>query len=94
MLTSGNIWHFLLAVRERRRPALENSTEGGLKGGALSTLKAMVVSVGFMATSSAMFSNTPSIAGFSHGAMPLLMLFPSREDAMGVRERGTPNPAD
>jgi amino acid transporter len=47
----------------------------GLKGGALSTLEAMVVSMGFMAPSVAMFFNTPLIAGFAGAAMPLAMLF-------------------
>jgi len=54
---------------------LEGRTEGGLRGGALSTLEAMVVSMGFMAPSVAMFFNTPFIAGFAGGAMPLAMLF-------------------
>lgn len=46
----------------------------GLRGGALSTVEAMVVSMGFMAPSVAMFFNTPFIAGFAGGAMPLTML--------------------
>jgi amino acid transporter len=47
----------------------------GLKGGALTTLEAMVVSMGFMAPSVAMFFNTPFIAQFAGAAMPLSMLF-------------------
>jgi hypothetical protein len=37
----------------------------GLRGGALTTLEAMVVSMGFMAPSAAMFFNTPFIAQFA-----------------------------
>src|SRR5215210_3458311 len=47
----------------------------GLRGGALTTLEAMVVSMGFMAPSVAMFFNTPFIAQFAGAAMPLAMLF-------------------
>ncbi|MDP9411136.1 MAG: APC family permease [Actinomycetota bacterium] len=47
----------------------------GLRGGALTTLEAMIVSMGFMAPSVAMFFNTPFIAGFAGAAMPLSMLF-------------------
>jgi amino acid transporter len=47
----------------------------GLRGGALTTLEAMVVSMGFMAPSVAMFFNTPFIAQFAGAAMPLSMLF-------------------
>jgi len=54
---------------------LEAGPEGTLRGGALSTLEAMVVSMGFMAPSVAMFFNTPFIAGFAGAAMPLAMLF-------------------
>jgi amino acid transporter len=46
----------------------------GLKRGALTTLEAMVVSMGFMAPSVAMFFNTPFIAQFAGAAMPLAML--------------------
>lgn len=46
----------------------------GLKSGALTTLEAMVVSMGFMAPSVAMFFNTPFIAQFAGAAMPLAML--------------------
>ena len=46
----------------------------GLRGGALSTLEAMIVSMGFMAPSVAMFFNTPFIAQFAGAAMPLAML--------------------
>ncbi|HEX2182792.1 MAG TPA: hypothetical protein VHH10_10945 [Rubrobacteraceae bacterium] len=46
----------------------------GLRGGALTTLEAMVVSMGFMAPSVAMFFNTPFIAQFAGAAMPLAML--------------------
>jgi amino acid transporter len=46
----------------------------GLRGGALSTLEAMVVSMGFMAPSVAMFFNTPFIAQFAGAAMPLAMV--------------------
>src|SRR4028119_113299 len=60
--------------RDEGRTLLEGRTEGGLRGGALSTLEAMVVSMGFMAPSVAMFFNTPFIAGFAGGAMPLAML--------------------
>ena len=49
-------------------------SEGNLRGGALSTLEAIVVSMGFMAPSVAMFFNTPFIAGFAGAAMPLAML--------------------
>ena len=49
--------------------------QGGLRGGALTTLEAMVVSMGFMAPSVAMFFNTPFIAQFAGAAMPLSMLF-------------------
>jgi amino acid transporter len=48
--------------------------QGGLKGGALTTLEAMVVSMGFMAPSVAMFFNTPFIAQFAGAAMPLSMM--------------------
>jgi amino acid transporter len=61
-------------IRDEGRTLLEGRTEGGLRGGALSTLEAMVVSMGFMAPSVAMFFNTPFIAGFAGGAMPLAML--------------------
>ena len=61
-------------IRDGGRTLLEGRTEGGLRGGALSTLEAMVVSMGFMAPSVAMFFNTPFIAGFAGGAMPLAML--------------------
>ena len=54
---------------------MEGRSEGGLSGGTLSTLEAMVVSMGFMAPSVAMFFNTPFIAGFAGAAMPLAMLF-------------------
>lgn len=54
---------------------MESGSEGTLRGGALSTLEAMVVSMGFMAPSVAMFFNTPFIAGFAGAAMPLAMLF-------------------
>jgi hypothetical protein len=47
----------------------------GLRSGALSTVEAMVVSMGFMAPSVAMFFNTPFIAQFAGAAMPLAMLF-------------------
>jgi amino acid transporter len=47
----------------------------GLKGSALTTLEAMVVSMGFMAPSVAMSFNTPFIAGFTGAAMLLAMLF-------------------
>ena len=47
----------------------------GLRGGALTTLEAMVVSMGFMAPSVAMFFNTPFIAQFAGAAMLLAMLF-------------------
>jgi hypothetical protein len=47
----------------------DRTNDGGLRGGALSTLEAMVVSMGFMAPSVAMFFNTPFIAGFAGGAM-------------------------
>jgi amino acid transporter len=46
----------------------------GLRSGALTTLEAMVVSMGFMAPSVAMFFNTPFIAQFAGAAMPLAML--------------------
>ena len=46
----------------------------GLKRGALTTLEAMVVSMGFMAPSVAMFFNTPFIAQFAGAAMPLAMV--------------------
>jgi amino acid transporter len=46
----------------------------GLRRGALTTLEAMVVSMGFMAPSVAMFFNTPFIAQFAGAAMPLAML--------------------
>jgi amino acid transporter len=46
----------------------------GLRGGALTTLEAMAVSMGFMAPSVAMFFNTPFIAQFAGAAMPLAML--------------------
>jgi amino acid transporter len=45
----------------------------GLRGGALTTLEAMVVSMGFMAPSVAMFFNTPFIAQLAGAAMPLAM---------------------
>src|SRR5918999_5745773 len=45
-----------------------------LRSGALTTLEAMVVSMGFMAPSVAMFFNTPFIAQFAGAAMPLAML--------------------
>src|SRR3712207_2149108 len=69
--------HVALFVQiwDEGRGRMEGSTEGGLRGGALSTLEAMVVSMGFMAPSVAMFFNTPFIAGFAGGAMPLAMLF-------------------
>lgn len=54
---------------------MESNSNQGLAGGSLSTLEAMVVSMGFMAPSVAMFFNTPFIAGFAGGAMPLAMLF-------------------
>jgi len=54
---------------------LEAESGGTLRGGALSTLEAMIVSMGFMAPSVAMFFNTPFIAGFAGAAMPLAMLF-------------------
>ncbi len=54
---------------------MEATSEQGLRRGALSTLEAMVVSMGFMAPSVAMFFNTPFIAGFAGAAMPLAMLF-------------------
>ncbi|MGI8909994.1 MAG: hypothetical protein ACR2JR_05485 [Rubrobacteraceae bacterium] len=54
---------------------MEAGSGGNLREGALSTLEAMVVSMGFMAPSVAMFFNTPFIAGFAGGAMPLAMLF-------------------
>ncbi|CAN5150915.1 hypothetical protein BH18ACT10_BH18ACT10_10040 [soil metagenome] len=54
---------------------MEAESGGTLRGGALSTLEAMVVSMGFMAPSVAMFFNTPFIAGFAGAAMPLAMLF-------------------
>ena len=54
---------------------VEPRSEQGLKGGALSTLEAMVISMGFMAPSVAMFFNTPFIAGFAGAAMPLAMVF-------------------
>lgn len=54
---------------------MESNNNQGLAGGTLSTLEAMVVSMGFMAPSVAMFFNTPFIAGFAGGAMPLAMLF-------------------
>jgi hypothetical protein len=47
----------------------------GLKSGALSTVEAMIVSMGFMVPSVAMFFNTPFIAQFASAAMPLAMLF-------------------
>jgi len=59
----------------REEYVVEASSEQGLRGGALSTLEAMVVSMGFMAPSVAMFFNTPFIAGFASAAMPLSMLF-------------------
>ncbi|HET7477910.1 MAG TPA: APC family permease [Rubrobacteraceae bacterium] len=54
---------------------MESRNDQGLRGGALSTGEAMIVSMGFMAPSVAMFFNTPFIAGFAGGAMPLAMLF-------------------
>jgi amino acid transporter len=54
---------------------MEARSQEGLRRGALSTLEAMVVSMGFMAPSVAMFFNTPFIAGFAGAAMPLAMLF-------------------
>jgi amino acid transporter len=54
---------------------VEGRSEQGLRGGALSTLEAMVISMGFMAPSVAMFFNTPFIAGFAGAAMPLAMVF-------------------
>ena len=54
---------------------MEARSEQGLRGGALSTLEAMVISMGFMAPSVAMFFNTPFIAGFAGAAMPLAMVF-------------------
>lgn len=54
---------------------MESNNNQGLAGGTLSTTEAMVVSMGFMAPSVAMFFNTPFIAGFAGGAMPLAMLF-------------------
>lgn len=53
---------------------MESNNNQGLAGGSLSTLEAMVISMGFMAPSVAMFFNTPFIAGFAGGAMPLAML--------------------
>jgi hypothetical protein len=47
----------------------------GLRGGALTTMEAMIVSMGFVAPSVAMFFNTPFIAQFGGAAMPLSMLF-------------------
>jgi hypothetical protein len=38
-------------------------------------MEAMIVSMGFMAPSVAMFFNTPFIAQFGGAAMPLSMLF-------------------
>src|SRR5215210_2998908 len=58
----------------RRGASMEGRTEGGLRGGALSTLEAMVVSMGFMAPSVAMFFNTPFIAQFAGAAIPLAMV--------------------
>jgi amino acid transporter len=54
---------------------VEERSGAGLRGGALTTLEAMVVSMGFMAPSVAMFFNTPFIAGFAGAAMPLAMVF-------------------
>ncbi len=53
---------------------MESNNDQRLRGGALSTPEAMIVSMGFMAPSVAMFFNTPFIAGFAGGAMPLTML--------------------
>ena len=53
---------------------LESGNDRGLRGGALSTPEAMIISMGFMAPSVAMFFNTPFIAGFAGAAMPLTML--------------------
>jgi len=60
--------------REERKVEARADQEG-LRGGALSTVEAMVVSMGFMAPSVAMFFNTPFIAQFAGAAMPLAMLF-------------------
>jgi amino acid transporter len=61
-------------VARREENVVEARSEQGLRGGALSTLEAMIVSMGFMAPSVAMFFNTPFIAGFAGAAMPLAML--------------------
>jgi amino acid transporter len=53
----------------------QRSGQEGLRGGALTTLEAMIVSMGFMAPSVAMFFNTPFIAQFAGAAMPLSMFF-------------------
>ncbi len=47
----------------------------GLRGGALTTLEAMNVSMGFIAPSVLMLFNTPFIVQFAGAAMPLSVLF-------------------
>ena len=59
---------------EARADREGTTDQEGLRGGALTTLEAMVVSMGFMAPSVAMFFNTPFIAQFAGAAMPLSML--------------------
>jgi hypothetical protein len=49
----------------------------GLRSGALSTVEAMVVSMGFMAPSVAMFFNTPFIAQFAGAALRKVRKRPS-----------------
>jgi hypothetical protein len=63
------------SVARREEYVVEGRSEQGLRGGALSTLEAIVISMGFMAPSVAMFFNTPFIAGFAGAAMPLAMVF-------------------
>src|SRR5919107_2370600 len=60
---------------EGRQKMEARADQEGLKSGALSTVEAMIVSMGFMAPSVAMFFNTPFIAQFAGAAMPLAMLF-------------------
>jgi hypothetical protein len=49
----------------------------GLRSGALSTVEAMIVSMGFMAPSVAMFFNTPFIAQFAGAALRKVRKRPS-----------------
>src|ERR671910_285632 len=64
-----------MCLRVREGGNMEARANGeGLKRGALTTLEAMVVSMGFMAPSVAMFFNTPFIAQFAGAAMPLAMV--------------------